>query len=424
MNAPLLVAVPPAVVTATLCAPAVPVGVTAVMLVALTTTILVAALPPTVTLVAPVKLVPVMVIEVPPNVVPDVGLTLVMVGNGTTYVNALLLLAVPPAVVTATLLTPAVPAGVLAVTEVLDTTTMFVAAMPPTVTLIAPVKLVPVMVIEVPPNVVPDVGETLVMVGTGTMYVNALVLVAGPPAVVTVTSFTPAVPAGVIAVMLVALTTTTLVAETPPTFTLVAPVKLVPVMVIEVPPSVVPDVGETLVMVGSGVMYVNALESIAVPPAVVTATLLAPAVPAGVFAVTEVLDTATTFVAATPPTVTLLAPVKLVPVMEIVVPPSVVPDVGVRLVRVGCGVMYVNNVEAVAIPLGVVTATAFEPAEFAGVIAVIIFDDTTTTLVAATPPTVTPVDPVKLVPEMVIAVPPKVVPDVGLRPVIVGAGVR
>ncbi len=419
-----MVAVPPAVVTATLCAPAVPVGVTAVMLVALTTRTLVAALPPTVTLVAPVKLVPVMVIEVPPNVVPDVGLTLVMVGNGTTYVNALLLLAVPPAVVTATLLTPAVPAGVLAVTEVLDTTTIFVAAMPPTVTLVAPVKLVPVMVIEVPPNVVPDVGETLVMVGTGTMYVNALVLVAGPPAVVTVTSFTPAVPAGVIAVMLVALTTTTLVAETLPTFTLVAPVKLVPVMVIEVPPSVVPDVGETLVMVGSGVMYVNALESIAVPPAVVTATLLAPAVPAGVFAVTEVLDTATPFVAATPPIVTLLAPVKLVPVMEIVVPPSVVPDVGARLVRVGCGVIYVNNVEAVAVPLGVVTATAFEPAEFAGVFAVIIFDDTTTTLVAATPPTVTPVDPVKLVPEMVIDVPPKVVPDVGLRPVIVGAGVR
>ena len=253
---------------------------------------------------------------------------------------------------------------------------------------------------------------------------NALVLVSIPPAVVTVTSFTPAVPAGVIAVMLVALTTTTLVAETPPTFTLVAPVKFVPVMVIEVPPSVVPDVGETLVMVGSGVMYVNALESIAVPPAVVTATLLAPAVPAGVFAVMEVLDTTTTFVAATPPTVTLLAPVKLVPVMEIVVPPSVVPDVGDRLVRVGSGVIYVNNVEAVAVPLGVVTATAFEPAEFAGVIAVIIFADTTATPVAATPPTVTPVDPVKLVPEMVIAVPPKVVPDVGLRPVIVGAGVR
>jgi len=84
-------------------------------------------------------------------------------------VNAVVVVAVPPGVVTATLLARAVLAGVLAVTEVVDTTTIFVAAMPPTVTLVVPVKLVPVMVIEVPPNVVPDVGETLVMVGTGTM---------------------------------------------------------------------------------------------------------------------------------------------------------------------------------------------------------------------------------------------------------------
>ena len=82
------------------------------------------------------------------------------------------------------------------------------------------------------------------------MYVNALVLVAIPPAVVTVTSFTPAVPAGVTAVIFVALTITTLLAATPPTFTLVAPVKLVPAMENAVPPSVEPDVGLTLVMVG------------------------------------------------------------------------------------------------------------------------------------------------------------------------------
>ena len=245
-----MMAVPPAVVTVTSCAPAVPAGVIAVMEVALTTITPVAATPPTFTLVAPVKLVPVMVIEVPPNVVPDVGLTLVMVGTGTTYVNALLLLAVPPAVVTATLLTPAVPAGVLAVTEVLDTTTMFVAAMPPTVTLVAPVKLVPVMVMVVAPVVGPEVGLTLTRVGTGTTYVNALALVAVPLAVVTVTSCAPAVPAGVTAVILVALTITTLLAATPPTVTLVAPVKLVPAMENAVPPRVEPDVGLTLVMVG------------------------------------------------------------------------------------------------------------------------------------------------------------------------------
>ena len=75
-------------------------------------------------------------------------------------------------------------------------------------------------------------------------------MVAVPLAVVTVTSCAPAVPAGVTAVILVALTITTLLAATPPTFTLVAPVKLVPAMENAVPPSVEPDVGLTLVMVG------------------------------------------------------------------------------------------------------------------------------------------------------------------------------
>ncbi len=88
------------------------------------------------------------------------------------------------------------------------------------------------------------------MVGTGTTYVNALALVAVPLAVVTVTSFAPSVPAGVTAVIFVALTITTLLAATPPIFTLVAPVKLVPAMENVVPPRVVPDVGLTLVMVG------------------------------------------------------------------------------------------------------------------------------------------------------------------------------
>ena len=61
----------------------------------------------------------------------------------------------------------------------------------------------------------------------------------------------PAVPTGVFAVMDVALTTTTLVAATPFTFTLVAPVKLAPVIVIAVLPLVGPDVGEIEVIVGA-----------------------------------------------------------------------------------------------------------------------------------------------------------------------------
>ena len=78
------------------------------------------------------------------------------------------MVAVPPAVVTATLFAPAVPAGVLAVIDVALTTTTLVAATPLTVTLVAPVKLVPEIVIEVPPLVGPEVGLTVEIVGTAT----------------------------------------------------------------------------------------------------------------------------------------------------------------------------------------------------------------------------------------------------------------
>ena len=67
--------------------------------------------------------------------------------------------------VTATLFAPAVPAGVSAVTLVAETTTTLVAATPPTVTLLAPVRFVPVIVIDVPPRVEPLVGLTDVIVG-------------------------------------------------------------------------------------------------------------------------------------------------------------------------------------------------------------------------------------------------------------------
>ena len=66
------------------------------------------------------------------------------------------------------------------------------------------------------------------------------------------------------------------------------------------------------------------------PPAVVTTIVFAPADPAGVTAVMEVALTTTTPVAATPPTVTLLAPVKLVPVMVIAVPAVNGPDDGLE----------------------------------------------------------------------------------------------
>ena len=73
-----------------------------------------------------------------------------------------------------------------------------------------------------------------------------------PPGVVTVTSTAPALPAGDVAVIDVALLTVNEVAAVAPNFTAVAPVKLVPVMVTLVPPAVGPLVGLTPVTVGAG----------------------------------------------------------------------------------------------------------------------------------------------------------------------------
>jgi hypothetical protein len=71
-----------------------------------------------------------------------------------------------------------------------------------------------------------------------------------PFGVVTVTSTVP-VPAGEVAVMEVALLTTTPVAALAPKWTAVAPVNPVPVMVTLVPPAAGPDDGLTEVTVGA-----------------------------------------------------------------------------------------------------------------------------------------------------------------------------
>jgi hypothetical protein len=64
-----------------------------------------------------------------------------------------------------------------------------------------------------------------------------------------VTSTIP-VPDGEVAVIVVALTTVMPVADDPPNTTAVAPVKLVPVTVTNVPPAAAPLVGEIDVTVG------------------------------------------------------------------------------------------------------------------------------------------------------------------------------
>ena len=153
--------------------------------------------------------------------------------------------------------TPAVPAGVIAVSVVGLVDTTFVAATPPIRSVISRlVKLVPRTVISVPPAIGPEAGVTAVMIGVfvAPVYVNAPMRVADwPSGLVTCTSRPPAVPAGVRAVSCVALTNATFVATVPPTRTVAPEVKLVPVSVIVVPPAVGPDDGVTDVMVGPAV---------------------------------------------------------------------------------------------------------------------------------------------------------------------------
>lgn len=91
------------------------------------------------------------------------------------------LVAVPPGVVMLTLPVRA-PVGTVAVSELSRKTLNVVAATPPKVTFVAPVKLLPVMVTEVPTG--PLVGEKLLIFG---ITRNLVMLERMPLGVVTVT---------------------------------------------------------------------------------------------------------------------------------------------------------------------------------------------------------------------------------------------
>ena len=73
------------------------------------------------------------------------------------------------------------------------------------------------------------------------------------PPTVTVTVTAPALPAGVVAVICVPLTTTTFVAAAPPNVTVAPVAKFVPVIVTAVPPAVDPLFGDTPLTVGGEV---------------------------------------------------------------------------------------------------------------------------------------------------------------------------
>jgi hypothetical protein len=164
-------------------------------------------------------LVPVIITLSPPFALPLVGLIPETVGAG-------LALKVKPAAsvpvwlsvlvtTTSTAVALGAWAGEVQVICVALPMTTFVAALPPNVTVAPAAKLVPVIVTLSPPRLGPLVGLTLVAVGVGArLYVKPLGSV--PNFVlgfVTTTATAPAaVRGGVLAVICVALVTTTLVA--------------------------------------------------------------------------------------------------------------------------------------------------------------------------------------------------------------------
>jgi hypothetical protein len=95
-------------------------------------------------------------------------------------VKFVVLVAVPAAVVTAIFPVTA-PAGTVASTSVSFTTVKLVAATPPNVTAVVPVKVLPIILTKVPTG--PLLGLKLAIEGN---TVNVVALVAVPPDVVTV----------------------------------------------------------------------------------------------------------------------------------------------------------------------------------------------------------------------------------------------
>jgi hypothetical protein len=106
-----------------------------------------------------------------------------------------------------------------------------------------------VIVISVPPDCGPVVGETSVTLGPGT-YVNAPVKAAVWPSVLTTTRFAQPVPAGAVHRISVGPDDSTV--HSFPARDTVAGSRWVPVIVISVPPDGGPLVGEMAVMVGTG----------------------------------------------------------------------------------------------------------------------------------------------------------------------------
>jgi hypothetical protein len=244
-------------------------------------------------------------------------------------VNAAPLLATPATVTTTGPLVAPVGTGTLMLVAL---QLLGVAEVPLNVTVLLPgvdPKFVPAIVTLVPTTA--DDGVRLVMVGGGTVTVNAAPLLATPP---TVTTTCPLVaPVGTGTLMLVALQLLG-AAEVPLNVTVLVPrvvPKFVPEIVTLVPTT--PDDGVRLVMVGGGGVTVKLTPALATPP---TVTMTGPVVAAAgtgtvMFVVFQVPG-----IAAAPLNVTVL-PVEVAPKFDpaILTLVPTAPDEGVRLVIVG-----------------------------------------------------------------------------------------
>ncbi|HEX9040944.1 MAG TPA: hypothetical protein VF838_07925 [Trebonia sp.] len=159
---------------------------------------------------------------------------------------------IPPGPLTVTSTVPPIrwelPAGATAVIDVAETTLTPDAALPPNDTVSPAAKFDPEIVTAVPPDTVPDSGETPLTAGapTGAAYVNwsAELTALVPPGPVTVTSTVPD-PAGDVTVIDVAELTVTPVPALLPNDTVSPAAKPVPVTVTVVPPATGPEAGET-----------------------------------------------------------------------------------------------------------------------------------------------------------------------------------
>ena len=117
------------------------------------------------------------------------------------------------------------------------------AAVNPKLTPVVAPRWLPIIVTDVPPVVIPLAGEILVMMGVGT-YVNRLTgSVKLVPFVVVTVTLTAPLPTGDMALILLALTTTNDVAAVDPKLTALTLLKLVPLMITDVPPPSDPLIG-------------------------------------------------------------------------------------------------------------------------------------------------------------------------------------